>query len=341
MNTEMKPIGWLFDALPFPLAGHSNDMQTQDISKLTIGYDLLTQMRMQRFEDRSPLVKFARTAAITLRWHFLDHYWGFPPKWKVTLRGLNARNRVLPDFACVGAIKSGTSDLANNLMAHPSVAIPLVKEIATDHVPSWPVFYPTRQHMERVATLTGAARTGYFTPLLTNTSLPAAYHQARPDAKIVLILRDPVERAYSHYKWDLLLGGPTFAARYSHVRSYRDYVTNAIESFPLTAPSAITLPFLQSGVYVKPVQLWLKHFGHENVHIVRAEDYFAHPAEILGGIYRFLGLADVEFRPHPRVNENPLQTPPEDEDARELLARFYRPWNRELETILGRDLNWT
>ncbi|WP_298443894.1 hypothetical protein, partial [Gordonia sp. (in: high G+C Gram-positive bacteria)] len=111
----------------------------------------------------------------------------------------------------MGSIKSGTSDLATNLFSHPSVVPPFAKEVFDTDPEVWREHYPTVTEMRRVRRQTGNARTGYFTPALTFLDLPGRYRAAVPDAKVVLVLRDPVSRAYSQYKWELLVGGPEAA----------------------------------------------------------------------------------------------------------------------------------
>ncbi|WP_454165016.1 sulfotransferase family protein [Gordonia iterans] len=273
------------------------------------------------------------------RWYGLKHYWGYPPPGRMWLRKLGD-DRVLPDFACVGSIKSGTSDLATNLFSHPSIVPPFAKEVFNTDPEVWRAYYPTVSEMRRVRRNTGNARTGYFTPALTFLDLPGRYRAAVPDAKVVLVLRDPVSRAYSQYKWELLVGGPDAAVAPAFV-SYAAFVEASLAAYPEPAPTYCGLPLLQSGEYDVLTAAWLAAFGRDRIHLVRAEDYFADPATTLAGIYEFLELPAIDFVPVPRVNENPLVTPGEDPASKALLAEFYRPHNRRLAESFGRDMGWT
>lgn len=313
--------------------------------KYTECYDIVTGIRMLRWETGNTAGRVAKAAKLLARAQFLDHYWGYPPTWRMMARKhlagrLPGGNRVLPDFACVGSIKNGTSDLATNLFSHPSIVPPFSKEIFSDDVESWRPYYPTTREMNEARAATGAARTGYFTPWLSRRPLAAKFHDAAPDAKAILMLRDPVKRAYSHYKWELIFGGPR-ALKRPQFSSYASFVDAALELYPDYAPTYCGEPFLQCGMYANLVTPWLKTFGSDNVMIVRAEDYFTSPATILGEIHQFLGLEPIPYRKAPKLNENPLEAPVEEPESRAKLAEFYRPHNERLYELIGRDLRWT
>jgi len=276
---------------------------------------------------------------LTLRSQFLPHYFGGVPKWRLWLRSFGGK-RVLPDFACVGAIKSGTSDVSAYLFQHPCILPPLSKEIPTTNTDRWLPYYPTVREMEEVAKEHGKALTGYFLPMIHNVTLMDNYHAARPDAKIILVLRNPVDRAYSHYKWDLLLGGKR-ASTSQYYKTFADYVNFSLDLFPaMPVPSSSPIQLLQAGIYVKSVELWIERFGRENIHILRAEDFFENVATSVCGIHDFLGIPALKPELHAIVNQNPIKAPPADEVTRAKLYDFYRPWNEKLYAVIGRDMCW-
>src|SRR5439155_8533156 len=120
----------------------------------------------------------------------------------------------------------------------------------------------------------GKVISGYFYPAMHSLPLMDNYRAAQPDAKIVILLRNPVHRAYSQYKSDLFYGSRRVKGS-PYYKTFGDYVSLALDLFPATpAPTASLYQMLQTGIYVKSVQLWLERFGHERIHIVRAEDFF-------------------------------------------------------------------
>jgi hypothetical protein len=308
--------------------------------RMTESYSISEHGRArQHQEGRRTLTDRVNDRLLLLRYQFLPHYFGRPPKWRLWLRSLRGP-RILPDFACLGTVKSGTSDLSTYLFQHPSILPPLSKEIHTVYTEAWRPHYPTIAEYQRVVDTTGRAMSGYFTPWMHQVPLMDAYKSAKPDAKIILLLRDPVERAFSHYKWDLFLGGK-WQAKIPYYRSFSEYVETALDLFPQTPlPSRCGFPLLQSGIYAKSVELWMKRFGLANVLVLRSEDFFADISGTVCRIHEFLGLPPIPPLLHGVVNQNPMKSPEFADDTRSRLREFYRPWNQQLYQLLDRDLGW-
>lgn len=303
-------------------------------------YDISAFHRLHLQESGNRLSYYLGAARRGLRYQLLPHYWGNPPGWRLKYRSVVGA-RVLPDFACLGAIKSGTSDLSTYLFQHPSIVPPLSKEIFSDRPASWLPHYPTVAEMDSVRKQTGHASTGYFTPWMHQHTLMDNYRDACPSAKIILMLRNPAERAYSHYKWDLFLGGKAQAAL-PYYRTYADYVDMSLDLFPgMAYPSPSGFPLLQTGIYAKSTAKWIDRFGRDNVLIVKAEDFFAETVDTVCRIHEFLELPVTPPTVHKAVNQNPLKAPPQDPASRARLVEFYRPFNEELYEVLGKDLGWS
>jgi hypothetical protein len=313
---------------------------TREDRRYTEGLAVFEEWQLARYHGDTSVRKSLRRIPMGVKYLFLSHYWGKVPPARLWARSLKGP-RTLPDFACVGALKSGTTDLASYLMQHPSILAPLTKEIWHSHPEQWRVFYPTERERKRVERTTGQAISGHFPPLLHDLALIDNFKAARPDAKVVLLLRDPVARAYSHYKWDIFIGGKNGVAA-PYTQSYAQYVDLALSFFPgPTPPTTLpSIPMLQTGIYVNSVRLWLDRFGRDNVHIVRAEDFFQDIRGTVCGVHEFLGLPPVEPKLHHVLNQNPLKFPDADDTSVTKLREFYKPWNAELYELLGADLGW-
>ncbi|MFL5338844.1 MAG: sulfotransferase domain-containing protein [Gemmataceae bacterium] len=302
-------------------------------------YKLDDRLRQVRHEGLTTLGARARYKLLRLKYQFLPHYFSRAPRWRVWLRSLTGP-RTLPDFACVGALKCGTSDLATYLFQHPCILPPLCKEVTARDTKMWLPYYPTVREKERVAREHGMALCGHFNPLLHGVTLMDAYYAARPDAKVILMLRNPIDRAYSHYKWSILLGGKGLRQN-QYYKTFAACVTTSIELFPTVPfPSGSRFDVLQTGIYVKAVELWIRRFGRENVFVVRAEDFFEETALTVCKIHEFLGIPALAPELHEVVNKNPLSVPPMDEETRQTLQAFYHPWNDMLYRVLDRDMGW-
>ena len=312
--------------------------QERRASRFHESYEIAAENRL--LAHKGALTMADRVARLRRRWRFqfLPHYFIHPPSWRVTLRKFGGQRRVLPNFACVGPIKSGSSDFANYLFLHPAVLPPLAKEIPSARRDVWRPYYPTRAEFERVQREQGKALTGYFFPLLHRLPVIDELRRIQQDMKIILLLRDPVQRAYSHYKWELFLGGPAIA-KMPYFRTFFDYVSTAIELFPsVEMPTACRLQVLETRIYDAAVALWMQRFGRENVHIVASEDFFADPNRVATECFEFLGVPPIEVTPFKVINPNPLDAPTFDAKSRALLEAFYRPYNERLYAVIGRDL---
>jgi hypothetical protein len=308
--------------------------------RLTRGYEVTTEWRMFHLghEPAGLLTKLR----MGLEYQFLQHYFGAPPAWRLLLRKLGGE-RVLPDFAVIGPIKSGTSDLAVNLMLHPCITTPLAKEFETTNTRAWRLFYPTLREQKRLAKVNGAARSGYFPPYLHRMHHMTNFAKAVPGAKIVLTLRDPVERAYSHWKWEVFLSGKQAVADLPFLGSYPAFCDRALESFPdYPMYSACGYPFLMTGIYYKAAKIWMDLFGRENVLVLDIGSYFRERSTVLDRISDFLAIprADCCTQPSGKINENPLKLPPPDEATNAKLASFYRGYDEKLFELIGERFDW-
>ncbi|GAB4583122.1 sulfotransferase domain-containing protein [Nocardia sp. IFM 10818] len=310
--------------------------------RYTEGVRLFEQWQSQRYHGEGYLRHPVRSLGLGWRYLTLDHYFGAVPPIRLWLRSRSGGQRTLPDFTCVGALKSGTTDLAAYLMRHPSILAPLTKEIGHGFPALWGPYFPTEREKAAVAARTGHALVGHFDPLLHDIPLIDNFHSVRPEAKVVLMLRDPVERAYSHYKWDLFLSGRNGLRTLPYGRTFAEYVSLALGSFPAPPPPTTlpSMPMLGTGVYLPSVRRWLDTYGRERVFLVTAEEFFADIPKTVCRIHEFLGLPQVVPQIRTVLNRNPLDFPPLDAETAARLREFYRPWNERLFDLLERDLGW-
>ncbi|WP_433670617.1 sulfotransferase domain-containing protein [Nocardia sp. CA-136227] len=311
--------------------------------RYTEGFRVFEQWQLQRYRNERHVQHPVRSLRLGWRYLTLSHYFGAVPPIRLWWRSRFGGPRALPDFTCVGALKSGTTDLAAYLMQHPSVVVPLTKEIGHGFPAAWGPYLPTEREKAAVAERTGRALVGHFDPLLHDVPLIDNLRESSPGAKVIIMLRDPVRRAYSHYKWDLFLSGENGLRSGRYGENFGEYVSLALGAFPGPPPPTMlpTMPMLAAGIYVNSVRRWLDTYGRENVHLVAAEDFFADVSRTVCGIHEFLGLPAVEPELHAEVvNRNPLEYPPAEAESLGRLREFYRPYNEELFELLGRDLGW-
>lgn len=285
---------------------------------------------------------------LAVRRQFLPYYFVAPPTWRIWLRSLSAKQRVAPDFASLGAVRSGTTQLADYLMQHPCIALPLSKEMSVRSAPAQRLIraqFPTQKEMDAVARRHGQAITGYCSPVVPMLSFPDFARAISPEAKIVVIMRDPVERTFSHWRWDqALLKSLVNDPLWKYRPTFEEAIDLEVEAMRTQGHSGLALSgvgagYLRTSIYLPFLLQLEKAYPRERIHYVNASDFFANPVGTAKTVYAFLGLP--EFEP---TRLRVMNSAPEGElsaVARAKLRAFFAPYNQQLSAFLGRDLGWT
>ena len=260
----------------------------------------------------------------------------------------------LPDFAVIGAMKAGTSFFYHLLTQHPLVERAAAKELHffTSHFDLGVEWYrrcfPQPKWKDGRRTLTGEATPGYLRSPL------AAERMARivPEARLITLLRNPVDRAYSDYQQVVRKGRES--------RSFEEAISVEVATIEArrTQPpggegeasvhegdfASNTLHgYLSKSIYVDQLMSWSRHFPREQILVIKSEDFFENPLETLKTAQRFLDLPEWEPAPtelpkkrnegsYDRLGMNPA--------TRRRLEEYFEPHNRRLYDFLGVDLGW-
>ena len=248
-----------------------------------------------------------------------------------------AGNRPFPDFLIIGGQRCGTTTLYRALSQHRSIAPPLRKEpqYFTLHADKGVRWY--RAHFPTAANRRAhERRTGE--PLLTFEATPYyLYHPSAPgraaatvpEAKLVALLRNPVDRAFSHYQ---------------HTRSrgleplpFADAIAAEAERLVTADESQRLHSYVSRGRYAEQLQRWLAEFPRSQVLVLRSEDLFDDIASTVARVVSFLGLS-----PMPAVPLAPAAAPRPrlDDPVRERLQAEFAAPNRDLADLLATDVWW-
>jgi hypothetical protein len=240
-------------------------------------------------------------------------------------RRATAGSRPLPDFLIIGAHRCGTSWTYSRLTLHPSIVRAWRKEVhffdSETNFARGPGWY--RAHFHRVVPgmVTGEATPGYIFDPAAMPRIAALM----PRARLVALLRDPVDRAYSAYRH-----------RRRHGREAQAFEAALDAECEATGPPGHG--YLARGLYADQLARVFECFPREQVLIVRSADLFERPAEQLAAIMAFLGLppAVLPLRPPAReARYEPMSAP-----TRARLVGHFRPHNARLYELLGRDLGF-
>jgi len=261
------------------------------------------------------------------------------------------RGRVLPSFVIIGAAKAGTTSLYGWLTQHPCVMAASQKEV---HYFDYNYYrgedwyrrhFPLASELDALTAqrgqwcLTGEASPSY----ISHQWAPQRLAALLPDTKLLVMLRNPIERSYSQFQMSRREGeeplesfADAVAAEENRLRPElaRCLRDKRYQSWPIGCWS-----YLMRSRYAEQLQRWFELFAHEQFHVVTLEDLSAEPQRTLDGVHEFLGLPAHEYE-----HLSPLHTAeyaPLDPQTRGSLVEYFRPHNERLYELLGVDFGWT
>jgi hypothetical protein len=274
-------------------------------------------------------------------------------------RLLTARLRATPDFVLVGGQKCGTTSLYHYLAQHPQVLAATIKGIHyfsgnfakglswyRAHFPLLAEVY-LRSRLSSKPVLTGEASPYY----LFHPHAPRRLAQVSPVARLIVLVRDPVERAYSHYAHNVARGkrqrepltfkeaiereGDRVRGEMEKMLADEWYDSYAIQHYTYAA----------RGIYMDQLMAYETCFSRRQILVIRSEDLFTNTVAAYQDVLAFLGLDP--FVPMDLKVRNAGQYPAGRRNANAALAgtfeelrEFFKPHNQRLYEYLGRDLGW-
>lgn len=258
-------------------------------------------------------------------------------------RGLTAHDRVLPEFIIIGVQKGGTSSLFNYLLQHPNIVPGYKKEVkffdGNYHKGlDWYRFnFPLQEQMGDPLSQSGEASPSYvFHPLV-----PQRIKAALPDIKLVLLLRDPVLRAYSHYQGNLRKGQEELSfeeaieKESSRLEGEREAII-ADQHHPMY--KHLVYSYLSRGVYIEQVKNWFDSFPREQILIQKSESFFSNSQEVYSRVLAFLGLPDWKLENFEIVNPGRYEEMAA--STKHKLKEYFNPYNQALYEYLGYNFGW-
>lgn len=266
-------------------------------------------------------------------------------------RMLTASSRVLPDFIIIGAQKAGTTSLFAYLTEHPDVRPGLYKEVhffdlQFDRGERWyRSVFPQRRSLARPSSPTGrtTAITGEASPYYLFHPLAAERAaQVSPQSRLIVLLRDPIARAWSHYRHEVAAGREQLSFE-DAIAAEPERLRGAEEAVRSNGPEELcqrhrNCSYVSRGRYAEQLAPWLRLFPRERILILRAEDLFADPAASWSRVQSFLDLPAHRPREFAVHNLGPGgDLPPA---TRAALEELYREPDRQLVELLGPEFQW-
>lgn len=263
-------------------------------------------------------------------------------------RQLTSGLRVLPDFLILGAQKSGTTSLFQYLMQHRQIGSGFKKEVHYfdwnyTKGPSWyRAFFPTHRYVAKKTRSLGRYLCGEATPYyLFHPAVPKRVQSLLPDAKFIVVLRNPVDRAYSHYHHSVARGQEACSFEEAIDREperLRGEEEKLLRDEAYVSNPHIRHSYFSRGCYVDQLHRWLEYYPMESFVIVRADDLSIDPQSVCDAITSFLELPPQAVRTSKRHNANKYSAM--SASFRAELAKRYQEPNERLYALIGRNLGW-
>lgn len=273
----------------------------------------------------------------------------------------------LPNFIIAGAQKCGTTSLYFSLKEHADIFMSTLKEIDFFNEDSnykrgleWYSSFFKNWHNEKVA---GESSPDYF----HCEKVPKRLATLLPDVKIIILLRNPVDRAYSSYWHSVYLGYETLL--------FDRAIELEPERIKISENAKENHSYLLRGNYAQHIERFLEYFDRSQLLILLSEQYFQDPASAIRLVAEFIGISCDEryinkvktikrnlarlprnrslLRLYPflkkysfngyrllrKMNTKKIKYPPVDLELRHKLLKHFSDSNAKLEKLLGRDLS--
>lgn len=280
------------------------------------------------------------------------------PQWvketgRTATRGLGRLTsgaRMLPDFLLVGTQRGGTTSLFRSLADHPGVAQPNFHkgvhyfDVNYQRGIGWyQGHFPVRAAARRRAAGTtdrplAFESAGYY---MHHPLAPARIAGDLPGVKLLAVLRDPVERAYSAHKHELARGFETepferaleleperLAGEVEKIQADPHYLSHGHRHHS----------YVDRGQYADQFESLFALFPKDDILVIFSEDFFAEPEPCYDRVIDFLGLP--AWRPAAFERHNARPRSPMPESVRTRLTEHFEPYDDRLAALLGEIPAW-
>lgn len=265
-----------------------------------------------------------------------------------SIRYLTNFIRVLPNVIIIGSSKGGKTSLLSYLNQHPEIKFGTKNSVGTyffdgsfdNHSFRWyKSHFPTKFSRRKIV---GEAPGTY----LNHPLVPNRIKIFLPNVKLITILRNPVERAYSAYNHAVRFGWETSSFEDAIEEEQRRIkIENENDEIKINNPNYtnfLQFSYLRHGLYAKNLKPWFELFPKNQFLFLSTDDLKSDPQKIIDTIFNFLNLKSIKLHPiqNKNVGAGGGEYTPIKESTRNSLIDFYKDYNEELYKIINKKFNW-
>ena len=260
---------------------------------------------------------------------------------------LTSSFRVLPNFFVIGGVRCGTTSIYHYLGQHNCI-----KQAAYDELGyfddnfhlglNWyRSLFPTKFMQKNIESEYKKFLTYDVTPFyIYNPLVVDRIFKFSPNAKIIAVLRNPIDRAYSNYNQKMQDEGDTKTTFEEIVYSEIEKIENDEndeENHAFLVDEFYEL-LLARGFYAKQLEFWFKKFPRKNVLLISSEELATNTDNTVSEIFEFLEVPNQKISDLTKQNER--KYPRMKDSTRNTLINFYKPYNEKLFGMLDSKFDW-
>ena len=241
-----------------------------------------------------------------------------------------------PDFIIIGASKCGTSSLHRYLSYHPQILLSHKKEIdffwsnfsnGTDwYLSHFPVI------SDRQDFITGEATPNY----LRFPQVARRIKKTCPTSKLIVLLRNPVDRAISWHYHKINTGLTTESLE--NAIAYEMKRLKNLDVARLTKGGYHKIDNIFSSLYYYQLKSWLEYFPREQFLILQSEHFYSQTAIVMKKVFDFLDLPPQQLTEYPKTNVGAYES--NCAVIKAQLKEYFKPYNQQLEDLLNTKFDW-
>jgi hypothetical protein len=231
------------------------------------------------------------------------------------------------DVIIIGAQRCGTRSLFQYLRSHPGVETAVRTEVHyfDFHYHRGPRWYAGHFRGDAAKVTVESSPYYIFSPVAAER-----IRRDLPNTKLIVLLRNPISRAYSHYQM--------MRDKSRDTLSFEDALAAEDARLAASEYAYLTFSYRTRGIYADQLERWFALFPREQFHVAISDEMFSDGASNVDRICDFMGVE--RYRSDDYAQWNARSYPPISDETRESLEAFYRPHNQRLAELLDRALPW-
>ena len=241
-------------------------------------------------------------------------------------------------------MKSGTTSLFHYLSQHPQIYPSFVKEVhffdsglnqEIDNFEKGTEWYRAHFPFRINGGITGEASPSYiFNPLS-----PKRIYTIIPQVKLVAILRNPTDRAISHYYHEVRMKREPLSITEALQNEKKRLKKELAKNFNLKSEIYLHNSYKRRGLYKKQLERYLRYFPRKQLLIINSEKFFSDPKQVIKKVFNFLSVYE-EFEVKNLEPKNVGRNKIVDKKVYEYLDEYFLPHNEELYKLIDESFEW-